>query len=479
MTQALFTSMTGLNAGTEQLTVVSDNVANMGTTAYKTSRVDFQDIWYQTRTTGTNSTRYIGGTNPYQIGVGVKCSAITKDFGASSVNTTGRAEDLAVQGNGWFTVVNSDGAVFLTRDGNFSRDENGYLCNASGCRLLGMTETQTTVRSNTPIKIPTSIKVEPYNTPAAALGGTYVSQLNVAEPFTAGQFTISITKNDGTTVDATVELGTKNADGTYTMPDSMTVQGIVDSIKSATCSDGSTLSTLLEPSVEDGVISFELKGAAASAAFGKVEGGSNFVTQTNLGSVPLVGKKYTSTLINKSAKVSEVEDITSDTTKTYSEFSVGKDGLVTVKYSDGSSLSVTASEDGTTYFQYIDAEGVVINDDITNKKDAANSPLWVDPNVLVKANMQVQMAKVVNDNGLVARGSNMYEIGVDCGDVIYTVANKNGVGEVANGALETSNVDLAQQFSNMILAQRLVQANSQVFSSANSMLETLVYLGRG
>ena len=100
MTQALFTSMTGLNAGTQQLTVVSDNVANMNTTAYKTSRVDFQDIWYSTKTTGTSSTKNSGGTNPYQIGVGVQCAAITKDFSASSTNTTGRAEDMAITGNG-------------------------------------------------------------------------------------------------------------------------------------------------------------------------------------------------------------------------------------------------------------------------------------------------------------------------------------------------------------------------------------------
>ena len=88
------------------------------------------------------------------------------------------------------------------------------------------------------------------------------------------------------------------------------------------------------------------------------------------------------------------------------------------------------------------------------------------------------MAKVANNAGLVAVGGNMYNIGVNCGDVLYSAANVNGVGEVATGALESSNVDLAQQFSNMILAQRLVQANSQVFSSANSMLETLVYLGQ-
>ena len=129
MTQALYTSMTGLNAGTEQLTVVSDNVANMNTTAYKTSRVDFQDIWYQTTTTGTNSTPNSGGTNPYQIGVGVQCASISKDFGAASTVTTGRAEDMAITGDGWFSVINADGQVLLTRDGTFSLDENGYICN--------------------------------------------------------------------------------------------------------------------------------------------------------------------------------------------------------------------------------------------------------------------------------------------------------------------------------------------------------------
>ena len=98
--------------------------------------------------------------------------------------------------------------------------------------------------------------------------------------------------------------------------------------------------------------------------------------------------------------------------------------------------------------------------------------------MLVTANMQLQLAKVVNNGGLVAEGNNQYSVGVNAGQVLYTAANVNGVGGVVSGALESSNVDLAQQFSNMILAQRLVQANSQVFSGANSMLETLVYLGQ-
>ena len=92
--------------------------------------------------------------------------------------------------------------------------------------------------------------------------------------------------------------------------------------------------------------------------------------------------------------------------------------------------------------------------------------------------MQLQIVKVTNDSGLVAAGSNCYEIGVDSGKVTYTAAGINGTGQVVSGALESSNVDLSQQFANMILAQRLVQANSQVFNKANTILETLVYLGQ-
>lgn len=465
MTQALFTSMTGLNAGTEQLTVVSDNVANMNTTAYKTSRVDFQDIWYQTKTTGTSSTRNSGGTNPYQIGVGVQCAAITKDFGASSTNTTGRAEDMAITGNGWFTVLDSDGKVLLTRDGSFSLDENGYLCTANGSKVLGMDQNVSLSRSDTPIKIPTSIKVTEGGTPAAMFGQMFCSDLNglgsTFNGITGGKFKI-IANEGGADTEIEVDLGDTS---------NKTVNDIVTAINNA--ANGKYTAAVV-----DGAITFTPAGGVTSLKFETIDekdGGSNFVAATNLASMPMVDGSYSTKLMNVSATIGQVDDVTSDLTKNYESFSVGKDGLMTVTYDDGSKLSIKSNEDGSTYFSYTDANGIIINDDIQN---SGNASLYVDPNVLEKANMQLQMAKVTNNNGLVAAGNNQYEIGVNCGDVLYTAANVNGVGGVVSGALESSNVDLAQQFSQMILAQRLVQANSQVFSSANSMLETLVYLGQ-
>lgn len=468
MTQALFTSMTGLNAGTKQLTVVSDNIANMNTTAYKTSRLDFQDIWYQTKTTGTNSTSVLGGTNPYQVGVGVQCASITKNFDPSSTNTTGYATDLALTGKGWFTVINSDGQMLLTRDGTFSLDENGYLCTADGSKVLGMDSISSSTGSTTPIKFPTKIKVIEEATNANDFGRMTISELNNAETITAGDFKITVN-----------ELGTNgevvgSTDLTISLPEdeinkNTDINTLVAKINEQ--SDGKFTATVV-----DGAIQFEPADGNSRLVFETIAGGSNFVKQTQLSSVsPDDNGVVTSKTLNISATITEVDDVTADTTHEYKSYSVGQDGRVTVTYGDGSTLTVLTDENDATYFSYTNAEGVIINDDINN---TGNASLYVDPNVLVKANMQLQIAKVTNDNGLVAQGSNTYSFGVNSGDVIFTAAGINGTGNVISGALESSNVDLAEQFSYMILAQRLVQANSQVFNGANSMLETLVYLGR-
>lgn len=477
MTQALFTSMTGLNAGTEQLTVVSDNIANMNTTAYKTSRVDFQDIWYATKTTGTNSTRVSGGTNPYQIGVGVQCASITKDFDASSTNTTGHTEDMAITGDGWFTVVNSEGKVLLTRDGTFSLDENGFLCTANGCKVLGMNYTESLTSSTTPIKMPTAIKVIEKGTDSGKFGAMRSTDLNALSSsvsgFTAGKFNVIVYNPDGT-VKATPEIklpanyDPADPKAAQEALDGMTMAGIAAAIQAQAGGDFTV-------SVGDGTFIFTPAAAGSTLKFETVNegsGGSNFVGATNIANVPLgADGAYTTPILSMEATIGEMDDITSEYTHNYESFSVGKDGLVTVTYDDGSILTVKQNENNTTYFSYQDANGIIIDDDL-------NQSLTVDPNVLVLANMQLQFAKVVNNGGLVAEGNNMYSVGVNAGRTIYTAANSNGVGACVTGALESSNVDLAQQFSNMILAQRLVQANSQVFSGANQLLETLVYLGK-
>ena len=92
--------------------------------------------------------------------------------------------------------------------------------------------------------------------------------------------------------------------------------------------------------------------------------------------------------------------------------------------------------------------------------------------------LQIQMACFTNEQGLLQSGNNTYEAGPNVGTVYYGTAASNAFGTIDAGGLEASNVDLAKEFSNMIISQRAIQANSRVFSTASDIMETLSYLGQ-
>ena len=369
---------------------------------------------------------------------------------------------------------------------SFSLDEEGFLCTANGCKLLGMDSITSSTGSTTPIKIPTAIKVIEEPTPQSNFENMKLDELNNCETITSGKFAIYDTES-GYTYQFDLEVGSSSEKVSSLISDLSGLTGTAVDKKGNIIyeldGEGNPTNTPITKSIGD-LVTFEAgdgvikatDNSAEGISFELVAGGSNFLSQTNLAFVNPEDGVYTSSIMNMSATITEVDDVTSDTTHLYKSLSVGKDGMVTVTYSDGSVLTVQANEGGTsTFFSYTDSGGIIINADIN---DSDKASLYVDKNVLTRANMQIQLAKVTNDSGLVAAGNNCYEFGVDCGKVVYTAAGINGTGAVASGALEASNVDLAQQFAYMILAQRLVQANSQVFNNANSMLETLVYLGR-
>lgn len=457
MTQALYSSMTGLKAGTEQLTVVSDNIANMNTTAYKSYRVDFQDIWYQTSTTGTNSTTVSGGTNPYQVGVGVRCASITKDLTPGSTTSTGIATDMAIAGNGYFCVQNGDGETLYTRDGTFSIDELGYLVTANGDKVLGTNSVISNSSSSEPLKFPLKMQVVEHG--STDIAGLKNKDLNNVENITNGTFSYIIHYKDGTTSNSK-QVTIDGIDGNSTVQEILNVINADTTDFKMTASDGCVFVENLDP---DNVDFIEFCSDP--------RGGTNFISQLDLNGNGTTKSK----VLNYSATLSEVDSISDTNTLLYDSFSVGKDGRITLKYSDGSTLSINSDDGKSYYFTYTDSAGVIINGDVNNTDKAS---LFVDEKLLPEQNLQIQIAMVANPNGLVATGNNQYSVGVNSGEIYYTAGNINGAGEIISGSLESSNVDLAQQFSNMILAQRLVQANSQVFNGANQMLQTLVYLGQ-
>ncbi|WP_040329441.1 flagellar hook-basal body complex protein [Clostridium ihumii] len=161
MIKSMYSGISGMNAQQKKLDVIGNNIANSGTTAFKSSSVTFQDTMRETIGKGSGPVLALGGSNPKQIGMGVQLQSINVNTGQGSLNPTGRPLDNAIDGNGYFIVgkgsitdtikfsdqgvigaaddAADDGAmeVYYTRDGEFKRDSTGNLVTPDGYRVMG------------------------------------------------------------------------------------------------------------------------------------------------------------------------------------------------------------------------------------------------------------------------------------------------------------------------------------------------------
>jgi len=136
LTSALFAGLSGLNAHSAKLNIIGNNVANVNTTAFKSSRMLFESLFTQNLGFGTSPTATRGGVNPVQIGNGVGIAGVQRDFSAAGFSGTGDLRDMAIDGNGFF-LVQREGSNFYTRAGSFRQDSNDNLATVSGELLLG------------------------------------------------------------------------------------------------------------------------------------------------------------------------------------------------------------------------------------------------------------------------------------------------------------------------------------------------------
>ncbi|MFT3686199.1 MAG: flagellar hook-basal body complex protein [Phycisphaerales bacterium] len=135
-TIAMYTGLSGLNANARNLDVIGNNIANVNTTGYKSNRLLFQNQFSRTFGLGTAPGGSTGGTNPMQIGLGVRVGATQRNFNPGSLTTTGNPSDLAIAGTGFF-MVDRGLSRFYTRAGAFTLNPNQEMVNGSGDRLVG------------------------------------------------------------------------------------------------------------------------------------------------------------------------------------------------------------------------------------------------------------------------------------------------------------------------------------------------------
>ena len=442
MSQALHTSSTGINAGQSQINVIAHNVANVNTVAYKSANMTFETLYSNNLSYGSAATKDGGGTNPKQIGLGVKISGITRNFNAGTFVSTGRDLDTMISGTGFYVVRDAGGHQYFTRDGVFNVDSAGNLVTQNGMKVIGAKSVYSNAGSDKTVKIPKNMLAKIEGDPNIA--SVKIEDLNNAS-ITSGKVSVDITDTSGAVTTVSVDI----PDGDKTVSD------IVSNFNSALSGYGITFSAA------NGAISYTNSGSN-KMEFSTVGTTSNFLAETGLGS------STTSNLLNETVTLEDMINYNDPKAISLKSTAIDENGIIVATYNDGSVLTQYVDDAQTIQWKYTTPEGVTIsgNDVTATGSSIANS------------NFALELATMVNQEGLVSLNNNLWDWGPDVGEIYYGIAGEMAFGSIESGGYEESNVDIATELSNMISAQRMIQMNSRVFNTASEVMQTLAYLGQ-
>lgn len=420
---ALNSAVSALQAQSQQLAMISDNLANSSTIGYKTTNASFSTL-----VTEQSSTSYASGGVVANSNAAVSAQGLIQ---SSTVST-----NVAIDGNGMFPVTyNTDKKeLYFTRNGEFSTDANGNLTNGSYYLMGWPTDSSGNIQSSdtTSVNGLQTVNVNRYSTSAAgstsvtlkanlpadeSVGGSLTSSVSIYDSLGVAQSVpITYTKTAANTWTATVgnptssgsgtQSGTAGGNTTYTLD--FNSDGSLSNIKD---SSGTTVSDMTL------TISSWTDGASASAVTMNIgtAGSSDGLTQYASGSTtPSIDVKSTSQDGYAYGRLTSV--------------SVGTDGTVTAKYDNGQKMAI----------------------------------------------YKIPVATFSNVNGLSSRSDNVYQETSDSGSYTLHVAGSGGSGKIDGGALESSTTDTSGQLSLMIVAQQAYSAASQVISTSNTMFQDLI-----
>ncbi len=457
MMRSLFSGVSGLKNHQTRMDVIGHNISNVNTYGYKTSRVTFQDMLSQTLSGAAKPEENKGGVNPRQVGLGMTIASIDRIFTQGSLQTTGNQTDLAISGDGFFVVAEGD-KNYYTRAGNFALDRDGMLVNpANGLRVQGWMATtnergeKVANPSGTPedIIIPIYGKVDARETSYVKYKCNLDSKMPVVPPNATGNMRASagVTTN----IDVYDKLG-NNHRMTMTFWRTGTNQwtasaAITDSLGQMTLDvpAGANQPNQANPSSRIN-LRFTPAGRLVSVA------DDSSPDELNQGDL----------VVNASYRMA------GDPTVRTIKLDLGKAGLLEgVTQFSSQSTTKAVEQDGYTmgYMESfnIDDSGVITGVYSNGTKQTVG---------------QVAMAVFNNPMGLTAVGENLFEVSNNSGLANVGAASQGGRGKMVAGTLEMSNVDLSDQFTDMIITQRGFQANSRTITTSDQMLQELINLKR-
>ncbi len=429
--RSMYTGVSGLGAESEALGVIGDNIANSNTIGFKGQRSLFEDMLGRSVGSSTSA------------GAGVRVAQVQQLFTQGSLSSTGVSTDLALSGDGFFVVngtVEGLSGNFYTRAGQFKVDVNGKLVNPQGLEVQGYSaKADGTMASQTSsLTVPSSTLAPKATTELSITANLDASQeiptaaFDPENPSTTSNFSTSITVYDS--------LGTARPLDVYFVK---TGDNAWDYHVLASGSDLATppAAPALNAEVLTGTMTFGADGkltamnptpAAVTVDFKGASAGQSIAL--NLGTPGAVATGTGQAGMTQFSSASSVSG-------------QGQDG-----YAPGELVGIMVEPDGMVRGSYTNGSKLAIG--------------------------QVAVAKFVSNDGLTRAGSNLWSSTQQSGEALVGAAMSGGRASIVSGAVEQSNVDLAQQFVEMIAHNRAFQANSKTITTADQLLMELIQLKR-
>jgi flagellar hook protein FlgE len=415
---SIYTSLTGLTGFSDALNVISNNVANLNTPGFKASSVLFRDIGPLGAASSDPGSNYGLDSNP---GEGVEYIGTLQNFSQGDFQSTGSPTDLAINGNGFFVLKKSTGQILYSQAGQFTFDQNGYLIDsATGDRVQALGANG----AFSDIQVNMNAKTAPVATTEVTLSGTLSTTENT---YTLSN--VSVVEPDGATQTLTFNFTlATNSSGSST--GSSATSG--SSTSSTTTWDVTATDSSGDQLLSNASISFDSSGTPEQGA--------------NTLSVTLPGSSSTKPITINFGDPGSFSGVTSLSSGT-----------------SGSSLQVASSDGkavGTLTQETIDAEG---NIQLTYSNGDTST------------GQQLALASFTDPNTLTQVGAAQFKVGgtaaVDQPE--YGVAGQNQFGSIESGNIELANVDLSQQFSQIIVLQQAFQGGSEVLNISSQLLQQL------
>jgi flagellar hook protein FlgE len=429
MFTAFSTALSALTADSAAIDVVGNNLANLNTTGFKASEVQFHDLISQQIGTLTQSN---------QIGMGVGQIDAIQQFSQGAVQVTSGATDAAIQGNGFFEVKNQSNQTLYTRDGSFQLDSSGNLITDTGEKVQGWTAVNGVLNPNgavsnitlplgavIPAKATTTVTASvnldaesPINTataPAVTPGSTFSAPIQVFDSQgSAHTLNVTYSKTAANSWSVSVTIPSADVGGLATDPPTVVGTG--------TLTFDANGNLPLPAPVPPTTIPITITGLVDGATIGDATGAVNLNLYNSAGN----------SAVTQYAQASGVSGTQQDgfAAGQVTQIAIQDNGLIVANYSNGLQTTVA----------------------------------------------QLALANISNPDTLASVGNNNLQATAQTAAVTVGASGSSGLGQIVGGALESSNADIATEFTNLLSFQRSYQAASRVITTEDQLLQETVNL---